>query len=134
MICKELFIYLKIHKVLCLSDLSTQLKTEEINEIKIEIKTPYISGLGEKLESILEKDYKTFLPTNADWGYAFRLELQKTTFDIVVYENPKIENKIEISPVFTIFQKIIKLEYAVELQDLIIIVKDSLIEIENNVN
>jgi hypothetical protein len=102
--------------------------------MKAEIKTQYIPGLGEKLESILEKGYETSLPTNADWGYAFRLKMQKNTFDIVVYENSKTENKIEISPVFTIYQKIIKPKYAVELQNLIIIVKDSLIEIENNVN
>jgi hypothetical protein len=48
--------------------------------MKVEIKIPYIPGLGEKLESILEKGYETFLPTNADWGYAFRLKMQKNHF------------------------------------------------------
>ena len=65
--------------------------------MKAEIKTQYIPDLGEKLESILEKGYETSLPTNADWGYAFRLKMQKNTFDIVVYENSKTENKIEIA-------------------------------------
>ncbi|WP_269227606.1 hypothetical protein [Flavobacterium eburneipallidum] len=97
--------------------------------MKVEINTPYISILGEKLESILEKDYETFLPTKADWGYVFRLKMRKITFEIIVYENPKTENKIEISPFFTTYQKIIKPKYAVELQELIIIVKNSLIEI-----
>ena len=100
--------------------------------MKIEILSePIISKFGHKLELALENTHKVFLPLDADWGYAFKIEVKKIIFDIVIYEDEnENQNRIEISPDFTIIQKLVNPKYLIDLQNLIEIVKDKVINIQ----
>lgn len=102
-------------------------------QMKIEILSePIIEGFGNKLDLALEKKYKVFLQSNADWGYAFKIKMEQIDFDIIVYEvENENKNKILISPDLSTSQKLLKVKYLLELQNLIQIVKDKVIDIQN---
>lgn len=104
--------------------------------MKVEILSePIIFDFGKKINLDLEKSHEVFLPTDADWGYVFKIKMQKITFDILVYEvKEENKNKIEILPNLNIIQKIFKVKYLSELQNLIGIIKDSVVKIQTREN
>lgn len=99
---------------------------------KIEILSePIIFDFGEKIRFNLEQSYEVLLPTDADWGYAFKIKNKKIIFDILIYEvKDQKRNRIEISPDLNIIQKILKVKYLSELQFLIVLIKDLVVKIQ----
>ena len=96
--------------------------------MEIEITTTSIvNKLGENLELDLDKKFQTFLPLNADWGYAFKVKVEKIVFDVIVLEDEIGNcNKIQISLDLNLFQKILKTNTSRELENLINEIENSI--------
>jgi len=69
--------------------------------------------VGKFLKMELEKEYNISLPSNADWGYTFRIRIRRTNYHIIIEfgETPKYL-RIRIIPALSVFQKLFKNNWA----------------------
>ena len=81
--------------------------------------------VGEYLETELEKSgFKVTLPTNADWGYVFRIKFGNNLFDIIIRPLSETEMSVSINLVRRLFGTLFSKKRAKEKKTLEGIVED----------